>query len=54
MVETMIEDIEVSTVVGRDEGFDVIPVVVMVIFEVVGTVVDVIVMVGAVMLKDEV
>ena len=42
MVDTIVEDIEFSTVVGMDEGCDVIPVVVMVIFEVVGIVADVV------------
>ena len=53
IVDTIIEDIEVSTVVGKDEGFDVIPVVVMVISEVVGIVVIVGLMVGVIMLKEE-
>ena len=50
----MIEDIEVSIVVGKDEGFEVKPVVVNVIFEVAGIEVDVISMVGRVMPKEEV
>ena len=54
MVDTIVEDIEFSTVVGMDEGCDVIPVVVMVIFDVVGIVADVVTMVGAFMLKGEV
>ena len=45
MVETMIEDIEFSAVVVIGEGCDVIPVVVMVIFEVVGIVADLVMMV---------
>ena len=54
MVETMIEDIEFSAVVVIGEGCDVIPVVVMVIFEVVGIVAELVTMVGAFMLKGEV
>ena len=52
-METIIEDIEEMTVVGSDEGVDVLPVVVMVIFAVVdiGVVVDVIV--GVALLIEE-
>ena len=54
MVETIIEDIEFSRVLGRDEGWDVMPVVVTVILKVVGIVADFDMIVGAVVLKEDV